>query len=250
MSQSSSSPLSPAPCWACRSPADSAPLGCIGARLGALGETCTTVLCGGSTSKPQSPRRLHGRHCTRQGANYLIKVSGGSVYIGRSTVLGRCTASAPQHIGMRLRSPVCCSVPPATRSEARQAGRSMHVHKHCTVRARYDGAGSHLLRLQSCEAAAAREGLVAGRPFERGVGRRAGPKLERQQSAARGLRQVGVLLLRAQAHQHAANPARTQMRPGPGPPTGILAPIQLHGAMPHIHVLLNALQVSICQYPR
>lgn len=83
MSQSSSSPLSPVLCWACRSPVDSAPLGCIAARLGALGETCTTVLCGGSTSKPQSPRLLHAGTARYQArcqarCNYLEKVSGGA----------------------------------------------------------------------------------------------------------------------------------------------------------------------------
>lgn len=83
MSQSSSSPVSPVLCWACRSPVDSAPLGCIAARLGALGETCTTVLCGGSTSKPQSPRLLHAGTARYQArcqarCNYLEKVSGGA----------------------------------------------------------------------------------------------------------------------------------------------------------------------------
>lgn len=98
----------------------------------------------------------------------------------------------------------------------------MHAHKRCTVRARHDGAGSRLLSLQSGEAAAARERLVAGGPLERGVRRRAGPERERQQTAARGLLQVGVLVLRAQAHQTAAGPAHT-CGEAREPPTGISA---------------------------
>ena len=237
MSQSSSSPLSPAPCWACRSPADSAPLGCIGARPGTLGETCANSVMRRVSKQAAEPTPAAWQALLQARCNYLPRCANylvGSLHIGRSTVPGRCTASGQQKVhrkctadtGRRLRSPVCCRV----RACGTQQGEAGSPQLACAqalycAPKYYNAAPPQPAERQSCcrartarrrQATRARSGAAgwprARAPADRRSGRPPGRRSPPPQSAG---------------SSHTAGPAHA-CGGGLGPPTGIPASARAH----------------------